>query len=154
MRRLSVLGVVSLLAFSLTSCKGALTGATTPPTLAEVQAHRAIWTAHAPPLYSYVLTENGGNTSFAGQPFQLVVRNDTVEGVTHFDTHQPVPGPYTFWPTIDGLFDEAASAASGGDLKAIAFDPILGYPTRMDFVPRPDVASSVEATDLAWNTPR
>ena len=124
------------------------------PSADDVQARRAMWVAHAPTGYSYVLTESGGFNAFAGRPFQLVVRNDTVEGVTFFDTHQLVPGPYTFWPTMDGLFDEAVSAAGGGQLTAISFDPLLSYPTRMNFIPRPDVTSSIEATDLSSATPR
>lgn len=146
MRNVSASHVGSLFTLSVAACIAAPTGTTTPPTLAEVLAHRAIWAAVGPRLYSYVITWHGGNGVFDGRPMQLVVRNDTVEEVTFFNTHQLVPGPYTFWPTIDGLFDEAVSAARGGLLTAIAFDPQFGYPTQIGFVPRPDQASSIEAT--------
>ncbi|PYO45222.1 MAG: hypothetical protein DMD33_00220 [Gemmatimonadetes bacterium] len=69
-------------------------------------AHRAIWAAHEPAAYSYVLTQSGGFNVFAGRPFEIAVLHDTVQSVRLFDTGDVVPGPYTFWPpTINGLFD-------------------------------------------------
>ena len=118
--------------------------------LARLRPHRKTAVA----LLTRQHLSHGGFSAFAGRPLQLVVRNDTVEGVTFFDTHQLVPGPYTFWLTIDGLFEEAVSAAGGRQLTAISFDPLLSYPTRMNFIPRPDVSSSIEATDLSSATPR
>ena len=157
MKPLALIRWVAVLTVSLAACH-APTGPSPltilNPSADDVLARRAMWVAHAPPAYSYVLTERGGFNAFAGRPFQLVVRNDTVQGVTFFDTHQLVPGPYTFWPTMDRLFDEAVSAAGGGQLTAISFDPLLSYSTRMTFIPRPDVSSSIEATDLSSATPR
>jgi len=124
------------------------TQANSPPTLADILAHRAIWVAHKPAGYSYLLTESGGFNVFAGRPFEVSVLHDTVRSVKLFDTGEPVPGPYTFWPTVDGLFDEAVSAIEAQQLTAIAFDPLLANPSQMNFVPQPDRTKVINASVL------
>ena len=119
-----------------------------PTTVANVLAHRAIWVAHEPAAYSYVLTESGGFNALAGRPFEVSVLHDTVQSVRLFDTGEPMPGPYTFWPTVDGLFDQAVSAIEAQQLTAIAFDPRLAYPTQMSFVPQPDRTKLINASVL------
>ena len=132
------------------ACRGAApTQVVTPPTVAEVLAHRAIWAAHEPAAYSYVLTQSGGFNVFAGRPFEIAVLHDTVQSVRLFDTGDVVPGPYTFWPpTINGLFDQALSAIEAQQLTTIAFDPLRGYPRQMNFVPQPDRTTLVNASIL------
>jgi hypothetical protein len=131
------------------ACGRSITAPAPPPTLALVLAHRAIWAAREPAAYSYILTESGGFSRLAGRPFEVAVLHDTVQSVRFFDTGELVPGPYTGWPTIDGLFDQAVSAVEGSELTAIAFDRLLGYPTQMDFVPQPDRTQRVNASVLA-----
>ncbi|HEY6208401.1 MAG TPA: DUF6174 domain-containing protein [Gemmatimonadales bacterium] len=148
---------VAALAVSLAACHAPT--APSPitivnPSADDILAHRALWAAHAPPLYSYVVTTSGGfGASFNDRPLQVVVRNDTVEMATFFDTQQPFSKPYTFWPpTIDGLFDLAAYRVGEGELSAISFDSVLSYPARMAFT-NPDLPS-IEAADLSSATPR
>src|SRR5207245_10969122 len=80
-------------------CRGAApTQVVTPPTVAEVLAHRAIWAAHEPAAYSYVLTQSGGFNEFAGRPFEIAVLHDTVQSARSFDTAAVVPATYAVRP--------------------------------------------------------
>ena len=118
------------------------------PTSPEtIQAHRADWEAHRLVNYDYTYEYDGGNVSGpSGQPLRVQVRQDTVRSVVLLaDGTQLTPA---YWPTIEKLFDRALSAAQDGSLAHITFDPVLAYPTIVDYVPRPDVIAAEHAGAL------
>jgi len=78
-------------------------------------------------LYEYV----GTRTAFVGSsgPVTVTVHNNQVVSVVDANGAEVS----TFgWPTIDGLFDQAAQAIARDELNQIEFDEGMGYPTLVD----------------------
>ena len=135
-------GILSL-ALSLAAC-----GDATGPTLDDVLAHRAAWSAQALRGYSYNYEVTGFFINWEGQQITVEVRDNTVVSAVFAATGEPTSGSLTDFPTIDELFDQAAQAARDHTLRAIAFDPQLAYPRRLDLAGPPDASGSVFAVKL------
>jgi hypothetical protein len=141
--RVHRLGTRLLLPFSLAAC-----GDATGPALDDVLAHRATWSARHLNDYVYDYQATGFFILWDGQQIKLEVRNGAVASAVIAATGQPVPGSPSEFPTVEALFDEAVEAARDHTLRAISFDPDLGYPRRMDLAGPPDASGSVLAIDL------
>lgn len=131
---------VPALAVTLVAC-----GDPTGPTVDDVLTHRETWSAQRLSDYSYDYTVTGFFINWEGQVITLEVRNGSVASAVFASTGQPVPESPSQFPTIDRLFDQAEQAARDHTLQAIAFDPQLGYPRRMDLAGPPDASGSVLA---------
>jgi hypothetical protein len=135
---------LSLLALTSLAC-----GQPTAPSRDDVIAHHASWSTHGLTKYSYVYEETGYFICCTeGQQIRLIVINGVVASAVFVETGQPVPGSPSGFPTIDALFERAVRAAEATALSAIAYDPVLDYPTRMDLAGPPDASGSVFASDL------
>jgi hypothetical protein len=117
------------------------------PSQQDVSRERALWSAHHLSRYAYVYELTGFLVNYAGHPIRLVVLADTVRSATDMTTGDSVPGAATF-PTLDGLFDQALAALSAGTLKAITYDSVFAFPSRMDLSGPPDASGSVLASSL------
>ena len=117
------------------------------PTLAEVLAHESLWSAKKLSNYSYNYTVTGYFILWEGRELTLRVSDGQVTGAVFTATGESLPDPADL-PSVDRLFDMAEGAARSGTLRAIAFDPVLGYPTRMDLAGPPDASGSVFAVGL------
>jgi len=137
------LAKLSVLAVTIATCRDA-----TGPTMDEILANRALWSAQGLTDYSYHYQVTGFFISWEGQEIALDVRNGTVATAVFVATGQQVPGPPTEFPTIDALFDRAALAVGDHKLRRISFDPLLHYPVRMDLAGPPDASGSVFAAHL------
>ncbi len=135
---LPALVVLSLAA----ACESAPTGMS--PLQQSVQRERALWSMHGLTRYAYVYQYvYGAPTS---DSIRLVVLGYSVVSATNIRTGASLPvGDYR---TVDGLFDQAAAAASAGTLFAIAFDSSFGYPRRMDVLGPADGVATILASDL------
>ena len=131
------------LALSLAAC-----GDATGPTLDDVLAHRAAWLAQGLKDYSYNYEVTGFFIKWEGQQIRVEVRNNTVVSAVLAATGQPASESPNEFPTIDELFDQAAQAARDHTLRAVAFDPQLAYPRRLDVAGPPDASGSVFAVQL------
>ena len=134
---------LSVLAVTIATCRDA-----TGPTVDQILANRALWSAQSLTDYSYQYEVTGFFINWEGQEIALDVRNGTVATAVFVATGQPVPGPATEFPTIDALFDRAVLAVGDHKLKSITFDPLLHYPVRMDLAGPPDASGSVFAAHL------
>lgn len=141
-----LLALLPVLAVGLVGCKNP-----TGPTLNDVLAHQARWSAEGITAYSIDYEEGGFFICcIEGQQLKLQVRNDTVVSAIFAATAAPVPGCPSACPgrTISGLFSFAAWAVREQRLGAIEFDPILHYPTRIVIAGGPDASGSVFVTHL------
>ncbi len=132
-----------LVVVSIAACR-----APVGPQLGDISEHRAIWTSQALKNYSYEYEQTGFFNNLSGHVLRFEVRGDTVRSALFAATGDAVPGSPTAFPTIDALFTEAERALESQTLTAIAFDPHLGYPLRMDIAGPPDAAGSVFAAQL------
>src|SRR2546427_10661863 len=137
------LAKLSVLALTIATCRDV-----TGPTVDEILANRALWSAQSLTDYSYHYEVTGFFISWEGQEIALDVRNGTVATAVFVATGQQVPGRATEFPTIDALFDRAWLAGVGPKLKSLSFDPLLHYPVRMDLAGPPDARGSVFAAHL------
>jgi len=131
---------VPALIMALVAC-----GDTTGPSVDDVLAHREAWSAQRLSDYSYHYTVTGFFINWEGREITLEVRNGSVASAVFAATGQPVPESPSQFPTINGLFDQAEQAARDHTLRAISFDPQLGYPRRMDLAGPPDASGSIFA---------
>ncbi|HEX6534159.1 MAG TPA: DUF6174 domain-containing protein [Gemmatimonadaceae bacterium] len=119
---------------------------TTP---SEVTAEREQWASHGVKSYEYDYTIGGGFfIVYADHPIHVVVRDGVVAAAADVETGEPLPGPLTFWPTIDTLYARAARAAEAGTLLGLRVDSALGYPTEIDLAGPPDASGSLFASNL------
>ncbi len=121
----------------------------TGPTSTDVAQQRLAWSGHHLTRYAYVYEQTGFFTNLEGHRIGLVVLNDTVRSATDLTAGDSALANPAAFPTVDGLFDEAAAGIAAKDLTAITFDTTFGYPTRMDFSGPPDASGSILASDLA-----
>jgi len=108
-------------------------GTPTAPTPRELLVERAQWQAQGLTNYSYVWEQIGGGV---------------LRSAVFVATGDTVPGPLTWFPTIDQMFDQAIAAANGHTLHAIVFDHHYHYPVRMDLDGPADASGSVLASEL------
>ncbi len=117
--------------------------------LNELLVERAQWQAQGLTDYSYVWEQDGFFNSFAGQPIRLQIRGGVLQSAVFVATGDSVPGPLTWFPTIDQMFEQAIAAAHGQTLHAVAFDHHYHYPVRMDLDGPADASGSIRASELA-----
>jgi hypothetical protein len=137
------LGAILVLAMPLAGC-GLMSG----PGLDDVLAARADWRAKGIHDYAYDYRSDGFFIGYDGRTIHLVVRGDSVVSAAYRDTGDPLPGPVSYLPTIDGLFERAIAALGGDGLDSISFDPRLGYPRFMRLDGPPDASGTVTAAGL------
>jgi hypothetical protein len=114
----------------------------------QVREHRAEWEAHGITSYSYEYERTGVLVSYANHPIRIVVHDGVVDSAVMIETGEAAPGSPAQWPTVDSLFDRANTAAAGGTLLGVHFDPQLGYPTQIEFLGPADGSGSELATNL------
>ena len=119
----------------------------TAPTPAEVSAHKSLWSAQKLSNYSYHYTVTGYFIPWEGRELTLQVSDGAVTAAVFTATGESMP-EFAALPTIDRLIDIAETAARDGTLRAVEFDPVLGYPTRMDLAGPPDASGSIFAMAL------
>ena len=129
---------------SLALCAAACASPTAPTPL-DIAAHHAMWQARGPATYSYEYEQTGFFNNLSNHVMRVQVRNDTVQSAVYVDTGDTIPSAAAFVPTIESLFAAANSARSAGTLSGITFDPVLGYPTRIDIAGPPDAGGSLFA---------
>jgi hypothetical protein len=137
------LGLVAVLALGAVGCSGS-----TDPQVDQVTRQRVLWAAHNLTRYSYEYEQTGFFTVISNRVIRLVVIADTVRSAVFVATGESVPGPAAQFPIVDSLFAQASRAAQGHTLTAIEFDPVLGYPSRMDLAGPPDASGSIFASQL------
>jgi hypothetical protein len=116
--------------------------------LDDVRLHRSIWLSQHVTSYTYVYEQTGFfMCCINGEPIAVVVRDDTVRSAIVVATGQSLPSPGPSF-TIDALFDQAEGAARNGMLHDVAYDPLLGYPTRIVIAGPPDAAGSLFGSGL------
>jgi len=123
-------------------------GDATAPTVDEVLAHRASWSAQHLSDYTYIYESTGFLINTAGKEIRIDVRDGVVVSAVFAASGEPVPGSPTQFPTIDRLFDQAFQAAQSHALESITFDQALGYPRRIDLAGPPDASGTLLATQL------
>ena len=111
----------------------------------DILAHQAQWINQGITSYSYTY-EFTAYISYAYRPLRLAVRQDTVRSVVDLTTGDSI-NPAGF-PTINGLFAYAISAAQRGTLSHIEFDAVRGYPSLVTYAVVPDGLSSQQASAL------
>ena len=143
-----VTGILSLaLALGCSEATAPTTLDAAAPTLAEVLAHKSLWSAQKLSNYSYHYTVTGYFILWKDRELTLHVSNGRVTAAVFTATGKSLPDPADL-PSIDRLFDMAEQAARDGTLEAIEFDSRLGYPARMDLAGPPDASGSVFAVGL------
>jgi hypothetical protein len=90
---------------------------------------------------------SGVFNGLAGTRFTVRVHQGKVIDViaTAIGERYAYPG---YLPTIDGLFQAAASADSSGILTALAFDPTWHFPALIAWSGLPDVAGNITAANF------
>lgn len=136
-------GALGGLAVLVVACSGP--SPTDLKTTADILAHQATWTHQGITSYSYTYEFTAFNV-YAYKPLLVVVRQDTVRSVVDSATGDSITP--TGFPTIDGLFENALTAAHDGILTHVEFDPVLGYPARLTYAVVPDGLSSEQASAL------
>ena len=81
--------------------------------LNELLVERAQWQAQGLTDYSYVWEQDGFFNRFAGQAIRLQIRGGVLQSAVFVATGDSVPGPLTWFPTIDQMFEQAIAAAHG-----------------------------------------
>src|SRR3989442_15196366 len=114
------LAKLSMLAVAIATCRDG-----TGPTVDDILANRALWSAQSLTDYSYHYEVTGFFISWEGQEIALDVRNGTVATAVFVATGQPVPSRATEFPTIDALVDRAVLAVGGSKPKSIYLEPVL-----------------------------
>lgn len=120
-----LLGVVSLAA----SCRVVSTEADPSPNTA-----RDRWTSNHPASYDFTMRRLCFCPAEFTNPVIVAVRNGVVESRRYESSGQPLPANYAqSFPTIDGLWEIVDDAARRNAAKLdVTYDPVLGYPTRID----------------------
>lgn len=117
-----------------------------PTSPVTIEMHRAQWKAKGIVNYDFTYDAGLGFINRPPGPWRIQVRGDTVRAVMRLaDSSQLDP---LFWPTIDRLFDIASEGAVEGRLVNVEFDPLLSYPTLIQYVPEPDRGSDYRAREL------
>lgn len=109
---------------------------------------RARWTSLGLRDYAYVYDQTGFFISYTAHEVRVTVRADTVRAVRDAATGDSLPWSPELFPTIDQLFDRAAAAEAAGQLAGILYDPVYGYPARIDLAGLPDASGSMFASQL------
>ncbi|HWZ28558.1 MAG TPA: DUF6174 domain-containing protein [Gemmatimonadales bacterium] len=128
---------------SAASCQNA-----SGPSLIELQQAQATWASHHLSKYAYRYQTTGFFNALDGQTIRLVVLADTVRTAQFVATNDSVPASPAIFPTIDRLFAVAIAAREDGSLVAAEFDPVFGYPTRLQISGPPDASGAILSSDL------
>ncbi|HUC39306.1 MAG TPA: DUF6174 domain-containing protein [Gemmatimonadales bacterium] len=137
-------GIVRRLSAVITAA--VITACSSPTSPDNVRAHLADWKARGIVNYDYTYEIDGGFFNGPHGPVRVEVRQDTVRSVILLADSTTLD-PRS-WPTIDALFNNALGAAHDGSLARITFDPVLAYPTLIQFDVVPDRVSALRASDL------
>lgn len=113
----------------------------------SVAQRRAQWESHGVTNYRFDYHQTGFFIPCTGPSVRVQVKGGTVDTVVELSTGKTLD-PKTCWPTIDQLFDRAAAAEAVGALAAIEYDPVLGYPTRIQTAGPPDASGAYFASAL------
>lgn len=135
-------------ALMLACVSGCSTTTTTDPLLSDLRQHQDAWDARKLTTYSYDYEQTGFFSAIDGRVIHLQVKANVVTSAVFKDTGAPAPGDPSGFPTIDGLFAQAETAAVNGDLTAVTYDSAYGYPSRIDISGVPDASGSIFASQL------
>ena len=157
-RTLGVGLVLASLAVGVTACSS-----TPPPTPAPtveaptwdarkdaIDQSSAIWDRQRPPAYAYTFEREGPPGSGTSSTYRVSGLEGDVQLQHVAGTKQPAAGEAAM--TVEGLYD-VARAALASDRFSYAYDPLRGYPTKLDLVPAGDAsAGSVTETVAGFTT--
>jgi hypothetical protein len=101
----------------------------------ELALARSRWQRLGPPSYTYTIGLSCECTSEMAGPATVLVRNGIVESRSYVRTGATVPSEYTgTFTSVEGLFAMIDKAVRDGrEPLVVRYDPILGYPTRIEF---------------------
>ncbi len=106
---------------------------------AELQKNRARWLASGiTDSYTYVVDAACLCSEAGLLPARVAVRYGQIVSAVHPDTNEALhPSVYSRLPTVNDLFDRAATALVGTYTDIlIEYDPTLGYPTLLGLNPK------------------
>lgn len=96
----------------------------------NVAEQRALWTRQNIPNYRYQLREHCFCPN-ADRPFEIRVQNGVVVEVKNVGTGEMVnPSQFTYYPTVESLFDKIQNAIERPAYKLeVTFDSAYGFPS-------------------------
>ena len=133
------LGVAALIIVATASCAEQVN----PPTFTLLTS-QAAWLAREPVDYTYEYELSGVFNALSGTRFMVRVHQGEVIEVIATATGERYGYP-GYLPTIDDLFQAAASADSSGSLTTLTFDPAWHFPTLIAWSGPPDASGRITA---------
>jgi hypothetical protein len=134
MRKLmSLIGVVAAgVLVSAASCSAITdpTGEDGSGSVMELRVRWGRWRAVGPRSYTYELRRSCFCGAETVTPARVEVRDGRVADIRSLATGQQLS--LAFVPTIDSLFERAIAEAERGGHVAVAYHPLLSYPTRLE----------------------
>jgi len=141
-----------LLGASLSACESPLS----PGELLALGEAEARWARRSFPDYAFEIRRSCCCEPLVTQWAHVEVRGGVVSRVILLETGVEVsPQERGRFPTVEGTFASIRAATQDewlDDIK-VEFDPVLGYPTRITFDPKPDILDGGSATYLRSMTP-
>jgi hypothetical protein len=133
MRKIAVLTLL----LSGAACEAA----TAPGDVDNLAAARARWSQSGGDSYSYVVNRSCFCV-LGGRTVTVTVRNGVVSAAEYAETGGPVESTFlTYVATVPDLFDLIQDAlAKDPAYFAATYDPVFGYPTRIEIDPSANVA--------------
>ncbi len=130
--------LLSLCAAATTACESPLS----PYELRRLADAQALWAARPFPDYSFEVRQSCFCPSEWTQWARVEVVGGQISRVVLIATGTDVPPPQRdYFPTVERIFSSIHSARDYDWVKDVsaAYDPQLGYPTEVDFIPKPNI---------------
>ncbi len=131
-----------------------------PHDLVRLAAAESRWNERAFADYTYEIFIGCFCTPEVTRWTRVTVRDGAVVQAEHVEPHPDIPlTTFDYWHPIDTVFSRVRAAmvdrGSTSYLKdvVVQYDPALGYPTRVEFVSRPNIADGGATWELRNVTP-
>lgn len=142
---------VSLVAVLLAACSSG-----TPVDVSGLEEAERLWADRGFADYTYQAQVSCFCPQEIVRRVRVEVRGDQISGVVDAETSQPVQESlWASWSTIDGLFDRIRRASQTAEIVRVeaTYDPELGFPRELDFVPMEGLADADWSQTIFTLTP-